>query len=124
MNNKDEILWASGLFEGEGCFTLHKEKSSESKYPLLQLGMTDEDSVRRFHQAVGVGSVYGPIKGIKDHYKDSWRWRVKGFEKVQAVTAMLWIGLGQRRRKRAIEVLATARGNQPRHTRRDATTVG
>lgn len=46
-----ELAWATGLFEGEGSI------GADGR---LQLKMVSEESVRRFHAAVGVGSVYGP----------------------------------------------------------------
>jgi hypothetical protein len=44
-----EIVWAAGLFEGEG-----------SCGKRLQLKMVEEESVRRFGAVIGVGKVYGP----------------------------------------------------------------
>lgn len=45
-----EIAWAAGLFEGGGSISGAR----------LQLKMVNEESVRRFNAAVGVGKVYGP----------------------------------------------------------------
>ena len=50
-----ERAWAAGLFEGEGSIS-----SSAAQRPRLQLKMTNEESVRRFASAMGVGKVYGP----------------------------------------------------------------
>ena len=50
----EEIAWAAGLFEGEGCATVSNGR------PRLVLRMTDEESVRRFGDTVGIGRVYGP----------------------------------------------------------------
>ena len=49
-----EIAWAAGLFDGEGSATVCRRRSR------LAVKMADEESVRRFHAAVGVGKVYGP----------------------------------------------------------------
>lgn len=49
-----EVDWAAGLFEGEGSVTVCGGRRR------LQMKMTMEESVRRFHVAVGVGTVYGP----------------------------------------------------------------
>lgn len=96
-----ELAWAAGLFEGEGCFG-----SNPLGYPRAAINMTDEDSLRRFCAAVGVGNVTGPHP--KGDYKPQWTWQTQGLENVQVVAARLWYGLGQRRRSRAKEVLAAA----------------
>jgi hypothetical protein len=48
------LAWAAGVFEGEGCFSLHKVTSAwhkEYRYFRMSMGMTDEDVVRRFHKS-------------------------------------------------------------------------
>lgn len=101
-----ELAWAAGLFEGEGCIT--RSAARGHKYPALKLNMTDEDSVRRFHSAVGgAGTCYGPRSNGPGN-KDFWCWTAYRFEHVQAVIVYLWYGLGKRRRARATEVLSDA----------------
>lgn len=102
--SREAIIWAGGLFEGEGCFTCADHGPSRHKYPRALLGMTDEDSVRRFHAAVGIGKVYGPRIG-RPGEKPIWTWGVNGFERVQAIVAMLWPWLGVRRQAKAAEVV-------------------
>jgi hypothetical protein len=110
MSRRDEIWWARGLWEGEGSFTLRKpliKPGQKVRYrqPVARMNMTDEDTVRRFHRAIGFGSVRGPIRETKASHKPYYLWTVTGFEGVQALIAMLWPGLGERRRQRATEVL-------------------
>lgn len=95
-----ELVWASGLFEGEGCFSTRR-----GRHATAILSGSDEDTVRRFCRAVGVGKVYGPR--LRPPNKPIWVWCTAKCEHVQAVVAMLWFGLGARRRARAKEVLAT-----------------
>jgi hypothetical protein len=96
-----ERAWAGGLFEGEGTFTL-----KNGRYPVASLNMTDEDSVIRFHEAVGFGAFYGPYEhGRGGEHKPFWRWQVGSYEQVQQLAALLWPYLGQRRKQRAAEVL-------------------
>jgi len=99
-----ELVWASGLFEGEGCITFSKARPRQVH---LKIGMTDEDTVRRFHAAVGgLGRVNGPYWRGNERHSPQWHWQLSaGFEKTQAVIAMLWGGLGERRRARAKEAL-------------------
>jgi len=65
--------------------------------------MTDQDRVLQFADVVEVGRTYGPYtrSGVKPLYC----WQAYTFEHVQALVAMLWPWLGERRRKRAVEVL-------------------
>ncbi len=108
-----ELAWAAGLFEGEGCFAFKKDSAPRA---LAQIQMTDEDAVRRFHQAVGIGSVSGP-RSYGDR-RPSWVWNVQSNEEFQAIVAMLWYGLGQRRREKAREILAAVRPHmRPRRGR-------
>ena len=103
--DKMEIAWAAGLFEGEGCIHLAVH------CPVLQLNMTDEDVVRKFHTVVSCGTVsgpYGPRVGDRKT-KPYWAWRVSGSEYPQTLIAAFWPHLGIRRRNKAIEVLSIAR---------------
>lgn len=103
-----DIAWASGLFDGEGWITAHAKDGR--RYLRLGLGMTDEDSVRRFHEAVGVGAVRFDRRKLPA--SPLWAWGTSSFEDGQAVIAMLWPGLNARRRARAVEVLALVRSNR------------
>jgi hypothetical protein len=51
---REEVAWAAGLFEGEGCLTI------TSGQPVMRLNSTDEDAPQRFYEIVGAGKVYGP----------------------------------------------------------------
>jgi hypothetical protein len=95
-----ELAWAGGLFEGEGSFHLTKTFK-----PRAALCMSDEDSVRRFHRAVGVGRVNGP-RLPRGGTKEVWTWQAAKFEEFQAAVVFIWYGLGARRRAKAIEILA------------------
>lgn len=109
--NRDELLWASGLFEGEGCFTLSSKFEYRTRPSArASLTSTDRDVVERFAQAVGFGSVRGPFKQMGHGSKPLYRWSTSGFKRVQALIAMLWFGLGTRRKERARQVLSSCEG--------------
>jgi hypothetical protein len=114
-----ELAWAAGLFEGEGSFVEHRvNKRSMS----TQISMTDLDSLERFWSAVGVGTIAGPYQYAsqgrdRSSHKPYYKWAVYGFENVQYVVALLWFGLGVRRRARATEVLALRGGPRGRNHR-------
>lgn len=97
--------WAAGLFEGEGSIG-HKvahRGTRTYKYPRLQLAMTDEDVVRRFHEVVGEGRVNGPYRNQAD-FKPYWAWAAQN-SAAERVMARLLPHLGARRSARWAEVL-------------------
>lgn len=105
--NREDIIWAAGLFEGEGCVTSYKKWKTVH----LCLQMTDEDSVRRFHQCVGGFGQVTVIPPPKDkpHHKMKWNWHLGAFNESQAVVVALYPWLGERRQARIREVLRTRR---------------
>lgn len=113
QSNRSEVMWAAGLFEGEGCISSWRRKDTHTPQLTMNLTSTDEDVVRRFHGIVGIGTVTGPHD--RGH-KPTWSWRASGFPSAQAVVAMLWDGLGIRRKARAKELLLAGRGTGLRGT--------
>ena len=107
MRSRENLAWAAGLFEGEGSFSLNR--TGDNLRCQAAVAMTDEDTVVRFRDILGVGKVYGPYGPYAGSKKVFWRWHVYSAEHVQAVAAMLWPWLGDRRRTRATEVLQARR---------------
>lgn len=103
MNQESEAAWAAGIFEGEGCFAVDRRCHGS---PRLRVTMTDEDVIRRLHQAVGGrGSVCAVSrKDSKPHWKQPWLWTVTNEEDVLAVVTMFLPWLGERRRARWDEI--------------------
>jgi hypothetical protein len=103
-----ESGWLAGLFEGEGYITVR----TDTKRPriLLGLSMTDEDVVRRFAQAIGVGTVRGPYAQRGLGTKPTWRWTITTRTGSEAVLNRLWDGLCSRRRAKATEAMTTVLG--------------
>lgn len=95
-----EVAWAAGIFEGEGCFTI------SGGHPRVKLNMTDEDTIRRFHDVVCVGQVRVDDAQLKHGYKRQWEWYSASREGVIATIRLLWPWLGFRRRNRALDLLA------------------
>jgi hypothetical protein len=116
--NREDLSWAAGLFEGEGCFTYLP--AGISRPIRASLGMTDEDVVRKFHKIIQLGTVDGPITPSPDKrfnnriYKPKWVWRVDSFERVQAVGAMFWPWLGIRRKNKFREILDRYKKDEPK----------
>ena len=101
------VAWAAGLFEGEGCFSITRDRNQLTAV----ITMTDLDVLRTFHEVVGIGYIYSitsPSARLTPNgnlRKPMWRWGVGGNEGVQAVLAMFWPWLHQRRRERGVEIL-------------------
>jgi hypothetical protein len=105
--DRREVAWAAGLFEGEGCITSNGKRTK--LLPTLVLCTADLDVLQRFHGAVGgVGKIY-PRK-MATQFKAQWEWRATGHRRAQHILALLWHGLGARRRTRAAQILTAARG--------------
>lgn len=99
--NREDIAWAAGLFEGEGCI------SHTNGYVTLSLAMTDPDVVERFAAITGMGR---PIRTSEQgRRKTMYVWTCSRFEQMQAILAMFWSFLGQRRRAKAREALTVTK---------------
>ena len=98
-----EIAWAAGLFEGEGCFSLQRRSTNPGSCNLrAALRMVDEDVVRAFAEIIGVGRVSGPSS------KQMWEWKASG-EEAEQTYALLGPWLHSRRRARYVELLEQRR---------------
>lgn len=91
-SRNEEVAWAAGLFEDEGCMTICSGRRT------LQLASTDEDSPRRFYEILGVGKAYGPDDQGPPR-KPHWVWVTYGLALLAIQLLEPW--LGERRRNRA-----------------------
>ena len=71
--------------------------------------MCDLGPLERFQRAVGLGSIYGPHLFPDPRRKPVYFWQVRTFEKTQAVIAMLWPWLDERRREQCRTTLDLTR---------------
>lgn len=94
-----ERAWAAGLFEGAGYIGCYPHKTENWWCRRLQIDMTDEDIVRRFHGIAGCGTVYHKSKS--GNAKDQWRWIVGDWAGITATLEWLIPYLGERRREAA-----------------------
>ena len=87
------LAWAAGLFEGEGCISLHPQ------YKSVRLQMTQSDyDVLQMMQSICGGSI--DPKSNKDkpaHYKPLWQWRLNRAEYVYALLEKFLPYFGTRR---------------------------
>jgi LAGLIDADG DNA endonuclease family protein len=103
--NREELAWAAGFFDGEGCFSW----TTTQAWGCAVINQTNRESLERFQRAVGaVGKIYGPYtQRQKDRWsrKPQWAFRAHRREHVQAIAAMLWFRLGPIKRDQARNVL-------------------
>ncbi len=101
--NREDVIWAAGLFEGEG--TVCWVKGTPTKYyPRLQLKMTDEDVVKRFAMIFNLKYKAVNRKSFEPHWKDVWYLDATGSKAYAPLIAMFpW--LGKRRQERITSVI-------------------
>lgn len=107
---KVEIAWAAGILEGEGCFSVFKRKDRPNTTTCsIHLEMTDEDIIRRVRDVFNVGTVNirQNVTGRSDKRprKVSWIWSVQNKTGVRSVLEAVLPYLGDRRTKKAKELL-------------------
>ena len=115
--DREALAWAAGFYEGEGSIcTLHKDRGPGGTAALMSVVQADRPLLERFRDVLGgVGGIYlqrtaSPHAGRYGH-KEMWGWQASKFESVQAVVAMLWPWLGDRRKADIKRVLTTVHGN-------------
>lgn len=105
--DREELAWAAGFLDGEGCFTgayRTVTKDTRTFYPLLTVSQVHRPSLRRLQRVFHAGSIIKrPAQQVG--WSDQWLYQVNGFEKVQAITAMVWIWLGRVKREQAARCL-------------------
>lgn len=108
--NREELAWAAGLYDGEGCTTY---KSSTNRQPVMSISQNNPFVLKRFKQAVGVGEVYGPyVRKGKPNTRPIWNWQSGGFETTQVTIAMIWQWLSPQKREQAVKVFGQYRGRK------------
>lgn len=101
MRTREELAWAAGFFDGEGCTSAQKYTATLS----IAQKATNAEVIHRFRAAVGFGKIYGPYTNSAKSSDISIRYHVTSFEQVQAVIAMLWAWLGTAKKAQYIRVL-------------------
>src|SRR5687767_4712413 len=123
---REQLAWAAGFFDGEGCVT---SSEARSRRPMMFITQHDPRVLRRFRQVVGFGKVYGPYRsGSRRAHRGSksvferllrkpavyvptfrWVWKTNGgYQDVEAIARMLSPWLGVRKKQDARRVLRAA----------------
>ena len=102
--DREELAWAAGFFDGEGCFSWTKD------WGCVVIHQTVLAPLERFQRAVGdIGKIYGPyVQRQQDGWKrkPQWAYRAHRREHVQAIAGMLWFKLGPTKRRQALSVIS------------------
>lgn len=112
-----DLAWLAGLLEGEGCFMLtrlSKEQLGTYRYPLIRLGMVDQDVIERAHSLTGFGTVshqYPPSHRARQ-VQPTWVWAVSRTKEALLLMRTLYPHMGARRREQIDAVLSTTIGHQ------------
>lgn len=102
--DREQLAWAAGFWDGEGCCGISNGKSGAvSLY--LTISQVPREPLDRFARAVGCGRVSGPFQRSKPHHQPQYLWRIGSFEYCQAVLAMLWPFLSGPKREQAAAAL-------------------
>jgi hypothetical protein len=96
---REELAWAAGFFDAEGSTHLDRHHNDR---PVVAVGQRERQVMDRFQAAVGLGAV----EFRRDRGKPKYTWRVGGFEKSQAVMAMLWPFLDVVKREQFLRVMS------------------
>lgn len=106
--NREELAWAAGFFDGEGCTMA---TGLGKRWARISITQVDREVLDRFHRATfGLGEIYGPYGYVKG--QPQLRYTLYGRPNVQAVIAALWPWLGTVKREQARRVLPGTRWPQ------------
>ena len=109
--NTHLLAWAAGVFDGEGyaCSARYSSKTKGMTATLmLGVGQAHKEMLDRLLAIFRFGSVTGPSRSGNT---PMWAFKIHGFEKVQAATAMLWPWLGVVKRAQLTRVLLDAKAH-------------
>jgi hypothetical protein len=107
---RDELAWAAGLFDGEGCIRAYcypNRKGGPSYCRFFANVSQDGENtslLERFHRAVGGR---GAILHKKSRRPHEYLWQATAFLEVSTVLWLLWPWLGEVKRADAMSALAT-----------------
>lgn len=111
--------WVVGIIDGEGYMGLRARSGNDAR-PVVQVVMTDEDTILRLHSWTGLGNVTGPIAPTASQTKPHWRWNVTARDDAALLIRTIQPWLSARRQKKAADILAAYEAAGP--TRGTATT--
>lgn len=98
----NEWIWFAGLFEGEGCINICRQKGRRTSRISLVIRMTDEDVMLRVSQLLN-RKLY-KCKKQQPHHKQAWQCNIQNREDILRVLSYIEPYMGERRRQSIEEV--------------------
>ena len=110
-NNNDLIAFCAGLFDGEGYvgYAQYRSKRPKGKIGLkwniqLEIAMADIESIKNFHDIVGVGTIAFKKNGKGSMAKKpQWRWRCS--HRAALKLAKLFLPYSVSKRERLLKII-------------------
>jgi hypothetical protein len=114
LSKKEQLIYLSGVFEGEGWFGLNRRPNGWTPSASLEVQMSDESVIHLFQKYLGTTkNVQKRKKKSKEHYKDIWRFGIKGYRALHLMEEMLPY-LCKRRKEQYYGVVKSI-GNGPKN---------
>ncbi len=115
--NREELAWAAGFFDGEGCILAYRRKKLDgSRRELADLRFavvqTDLRPLQRFHEAIGGIGTIREVVPSGFGKKRKWQLQIYRHEHVQAVVAMLWAFLSAPKQEQIVKALTVYNAGQ------------
>lgn len=100
FTRRETLIYLAGLFDGEGCACIPKEKSRNCRidfryHSTLLIVMADSGPVKQFHKCFG-GSLN--IRNMKPPHKSCYYWQVTGSKASQVAAQLLPFSHNDRKR--------------------------
>jgi len=111
FSKKEQLIFLSGVFEGEGWFGVNRF-GNRNPVAVLEVQMSDEDVIKKFQRYFNLNSNIWFRKRSKKHYKDMWRFWPKGTRALHFMEEMLPY-LSIRRKEQYYNVVKSI-GNGPK----------
>jgi hypothetical protein len=103
QSTREELAWAGGFYDGEGCMSVRKDNT----HVRVQLGQANLEVLQKFQRILGVGYISGPYR--QRQTEAFWMWQALGYEELQAAVALLWDFVSTPKREQIMRTLPNDR---------------
>ena len=95
--NREDLAWAAGFFDGEGHVRCDLRPNGRASSLSISIEQRHREVLENFNNVTGrLGQLKGPYPGYNNPARNPhYRLNIHGFEKIQAILAMLWPWLGR-----------------------------
>ena len=113
--DKYDLAWLAGIIDGEGSFGAYKNHAG-IRYPRMtisQSGIVRPEMLYRIDKILPFTSNTTARLHPNPSHAIGHHWAIEGYERVQAVLAMVWNWLGTIKRMQAVEALQAYMSDRP-----------